>query len=63
MLNEQNEKLFGIFDSFYEIQEKEEFIENIHLFYQAECQSNFHKEIHYFHLKKIKKVLKKPYLN
>ena len=46
MLNDKNEKLIGIFESFFEINEKEEFFENLNLFYKAESQSEFKYKIH-----------------
>jgi len=39
MIFEQNQMILGVFESFFEINEHEEFMENLHLFFQAEYQS------------------------
>lgn len=40
MICHKNEKLIGIFESFLEIKEKEDFIESLELFTQMEFKSN-----------------------
>lgn len=48
MISHKNEKLIGVFESFFEMRDKEDFIESLELFTQIEFRST-----------KIKKIINK----